>query len=82
MSRWFHVGLAVAGIHGAEDVLLLSVGRFLPVPVWALYPIGIAVSAVVMTKLIQWFMSRMAAGTKSEELSEREASQDIAGSLQ
>ena len=74
--------MAVAVIHGAENVLLLSVGRFLPVPVWALYPIGIAVSAVVMTKLIQWFTSRMAAGTKSEELSKGEASQDIAGSLQ
>ena len=82
MSRWLHVGLAVAVIHGAEDVLLLSVGRFLPVPVWALYPIGITISAIVMTKLIQWFISRMAAGTESEELSEGEAPQDIAGSLQ
>jgi hypothetical protein len=82
VSKWVHVGLVVAVIHGGEDVLLLSVGRFLPVPIWALYPIGIAVSAIVMTKLIQWFTSRMAAGPGSEEQSEGEAPQDIAGSLQ
>ena len=58
--------MAVAVIHGAEDVLLLSVGRFLPVPIWAMYPIGIAVSAIVMTKLIQWLTSRMREAPENE----------------
>ena len=52
MTSWFRVGLLVAVIHGLEDVALLSLGRFLPVPVWALYAIGVGLSATVLTLLI------------------------------
>ena len=53
VTNWFRVGLLVALIHGAEDVALLTMGRFLPVPIWAMYAIGLTVSVIVMTKLIQ-----------------------------
>ena len=52
-NNWLRVGLLVALIHGAEDVALLTMGRFLPVPIWAMYAIGLTVSAIVMTKVIQ-----------------------------
>ncbi|MFQ6027489.1 MAG: hypothetical protein ACE5Q6_08360 [Dehalococcoidia bacterium] len=32
-------------IHVLEDAAVLSIGRFLPVPVWAMYPIGIGISS-------------------------------------
>ena len=52
MTSWFRMGLLVALIHGLEDVALLSLGRFLPVPVWLMYAIGVGLSATVLTLLI------------------------------
>ena len=46
---------AVGVCHAAEDVVLLSLGRFLPVPIWALYLIGIALSTTVLTLVIRRF---------------------------
>ena len=60
MTSWFRMGLLVAVIHGLEDVALLSLGRFLPVPVWALYVVGVAVSATVLTVLIGRLTRRLA----------------------
>ena len=60
MTSWFRMGLLVAVIHGLEDVALLSLGRFLPVPVWALYVIGVALSATVLTVLIGRLTRRLA----------------------
>ena len=53
MRNWFKLGLVVAVVHGLEDVALLSLGRFLPVPIWAMYAIGLSVSVVVLTKLLK-----------------------------
>ena len=47
------MGLLVAVVHGLEDVALLSLGRFLPVPIWAMYAIGLSVSIVILTKLLK-----------------------------
>lgn len=52
MSKWLRVGLIVAVVHGLEDVGLLSIGRFLPVPIWAMYVIGLGVSTTVLTLLV------------------------------
>ena len=60
MTSWFRMSLLVAVIHGLEDVALLSLGRFLPVPVWALYVIGVALSATVLTLLIGRLTRRLA----------------------
>ena len=60
MTSWCRMGLLVAVIHGLEDVALLSLGRFLPVPVWALYVIGVALSATVLTLLIGRLTRRLA----------------------
>ena len=52
MSRWLRVGLLVTVVHGLEDVALLSLGRFLPVPVWAMYAIGLTASVLILTNLL------------------------------
>ena len=58
MSRLLKMGVVVAGVHGLEDVALLSMGRFLPVPVWAMYCIGISVSVIVLTLLLNKITDR------------------------
>jgi|TARA_R110002020_G_scaffold21850_2_gene74041 hypothetical protein len=52
------MGFMVTVVHGLEDVALLSMGRFLPVPVWAMYVIGIGVSVTILTVLINSFTER------------------------
>jgi hypothetical protein len=51
------VGLMVV-VHLLEDATILSIGRFLPVPVWLMYPIGMGVSAIILTGLFQKLMNR------------------------
>ena len=46
------------GIHTLEDVLLLSIGRFLPVPVWAMYTIGLLLSWLVLGGLLHGTLKR------------------------
>ena len=46
------MGLLVTVVHGLEDVALLSLGRFLPVPVWAMYAIGLTASVLILTNLL------------------------------
>ena len=59
MSKWLRVGLLVSVVHGLEDVALLSIGRFLPVPVWAMYIIGIGASVTLLTFLINRLNDRV-----------------------
>jgi hypothetical protein len=46
--------LTVLVAHTLEDILLISIGRFLPLPVPALYAIGLCLSWLVMGRIIQW----------------------------
>ena len=46
--------LAVLLVHTLEDIVLISIGRFLPVPIPALYAIGLGLSWLVMGRIIQW----------------------------
>ena len=46
------------GIHTLEDILLLSIGRFLPVPVWAMYTIGLLLSWLVLGGLLHGTLKR------------------------
>ena len=59
VSSWFRVGLLVAVVHGLEDVALLSIGRFLPVPVWAMYMIGVGASVTILTFLLNKLTERV-----------------------
>ena len=43
----------VGVIHAGEDILLMSLGRFLPVPIWLLYLIGVTVSTTLLTFIIR-----------------------------
>ena len=45
--------LGIVGIHTAEDVLLLSIGKYLPVPTLWMYAIGLIGSWVIMSLLIK-----------------------------
>ena len=40
------------GVHTIEDIVLLSIGRFAPVPVVAMYAIGLLTSWLVMGALL------------------------------
>ena len=44
-------GLAV-GVHFAEDIGLLSIGRFAPLPWWGAFAIGICFSWLMMGAII------------------------------
>lgn len=47
--------LSFVGVHTAEDVLLLSIGKFLPVPTFWMYAIGLTTSWLVMSLLVKRF---------------------------
>ena len=46
--------LLVLVVHTMEDIVLISIGRFVPLPVPALYAIGLGLSWLVMGRIIQW----------------------------
>ena len=46
---------AIGVVHAGEDILLMSLGRWLPVPVWLLFLVGVVLSAFVLTFLIRRF---------------------------
>lgn len=57
IKRTFFGGvlLSFVGVHTLEDIMLLSIGRFLPVPTLAMYAIGLIVSWIVMAALVKKF---------------------------
>ena len=46
--------LLVLVVHTMEDIVLISIGRFVPLPGPALYAIGLGLSWLVMGRIIQW----------------------------
>lgn len=54
--------MLVAVVHGLEDVGLLSLGRFLPVPLWAMYLIGLTLSTTVLTLLVNRLLREVKPG--------------------
>ena len=48
----------VIAIHTLEDIVLLSIGRFLPVPVWAMYVVGLLTSWLILSGLMHSTMKR------------------------
>ena len=48
--------LGVLSVHAIEDILLLSIGRFAPIPTLAMYAVGLGLSwlifGVVLAKLL------------------------------
>ena len=48
----------VIAVHTIEDVILLSIGRFLPVPIWAMYAIGLLTSWLILSGLMHSTMQR------------------------
>ena len=54
----FEIAAIVVVIHMLEDASILSIGRFLPVSVWLMYPIGMGLSAIILTGVFQKLMKR------------------------
>ena len=46
---------AIGVVHAGEDILLMALGRGVPVPVWLLFLVGGVLSAFVLTFLIRRF---------------------------
>ena len=46
------------GVHTLEDIVLLTIGRFAPVPVLAMYAIGLFTSWLVMGALLHRLLHR------------------------
>ena len=59
MKHLVKLGGVVGIIHALEDILLMSLGRWLPVPLWMLYVIGVVLSTCVLTVLIQKLTVKM-----------------------
>jgi hypothetical protein len=55
------IGFAV--IHTLEDVVLLSIGRFVPVPLIAMYSMGLIVSWLLMGCLVNRLLKRLGMST-------------------
>ena len=47
--------LMALGVHFIEDVSLISIGRWLPLPWWAVYAIGIGFSWIMLA----WIINRL-----------------------
>ena len=67
VKRTFFGGvlLSFGGVHTLEDIMLLSIGGFLPVPTIAMYAIGLIVSWIVMAALVKKFGGHHNHGTDS-----------------
>ena len=44
--------LSVTGVHVLEDVVLISVGKFIPGPWWLAYLVGIVFSWLVLSVMV------------------------------
>jgi hypothetical protein len=50
--------IGLVGIHTLEDIVLLSIGRFAPLPLIAMYALGLAMSWLVMGALLHRLLGR------------------------
>ena len=58
MKKYFHVFFSTTmfsflGVHTLEDVTLLTIGRFAPVPWYVMYPLGLGLSWLVLGLLLE-----------------------------
>ena len=53
------VMIGFVAIHTMEDILLMSIGRFLPVPLIAMYAMGLIVSWLLMGCLVNRLLKRL-----------------------
>ena len=52
------VMMGFAAIHTLEDILLMSIGRFVPVPLLAMYGMGLIVSWLMMGCIVNRLFKR------------------------
>jgi hypothetical protein len=57
------VMIGIVSVHTLEDVLLMSIGRFLPVPLLAMYGLGLILSWLLMGCIVNWFLKRVGVTT-------------------
>jgi Na+/glutamate symporter len=57
------VMLGLLSVHTLEDILLMSIGRFLPLPLLVMYAIGLCMSWLVMGVIVNRLMgNRLGSG--------------------
>jgi hypothetical protein len=54
----FELAAIVVIVHLLEDATILSIGRFLPAPIWIMYPVGLGISAIILTGVFQRLIRR------------------------
>ena len=52
------VMVGFVSVHTLEDVVLLSIGRFLPVPLFAMYGLGLVISWLLMGCIVNRFLNK------------------------
>ena len=57
------VMIGFVSVHTLEDVLLMSIGRFLPVPLIAMYALGLLISWLLMGCIVNRFLKRVGVTT-------------------
>ena len=53
------VMMGFVSIHTLEDVLLMSIGRFLPVPLLAMYGLGLVISWLLMGCIVNRLLNQV-----------------------
>jgi len=53
------VMMGFVSIHTLEDVLLMSIGRFLPVPLLAMYGLGLVISWLLMGCIVNRLLNKL-----------------------
>ena len=52
------VMIGFVAVHTLEDVLLMSIGRFIPLPLFAMYGLGLVVSWLLLGCIVNRFLKR------------------------
>ena len=50
--------MGFVAIHTLEDILLMSIGRFVPIPLFAMYGMGLIVSWLMMGCIVNRLLKR------------------------
>ena len=53
------VMMAFIVVHTSEDILLMSIGRFVPLPLLAMYGLGLLISLLIMGCIVERLLGKL-----------------------
>jgi len=53
------VMMAFILVHTSEDILLMSIGRFVPLPLFAMYGLGLLISWLIMGCIVERLLGKL-----------------------